>query len=239
VLFRSEAGWMEKAIEAMSDRVAVVCGARRERYPEATIYNRLCDIDWEGPAGEVGACGGDALLRVEALEEVDGYNPRLIAGEEPEMCFRMREAGWKVIRLDETMAWHDAAMTRFSQLWKRSVRAGYACIEGAVMHGSSRERYNVRGCVSVLVWAVALPVFAMLVTAALFPWGALVFAVYPLQWARIAVRESKKRPAKIAAMYAMQLMLDKFAYLCGMWTYVWRKAMRKPEAIIEYKGGVS
>ncbi len=47
-------GWLEKAeqkLEQNSD-LAVVCGRRRERYPDASIYNRLCDIEWNTPIGE-------------------------------------------------------------------------------------------------------------------------------------------------------------------------------------------
>ena len=35
--------------------VAVVCGRRRERLPEASVYNRLCDLEWDGPPGETEA----------------------------------------------------------------------------------------------------------------------------------------------------------------------------------------
>ena len=54
-------GWIGSALaqlEAQSD-VAVVCGRRRERFPEQSIYNRLCDMEWDTPIGEAKACGGD------------------------------------------------------------------------------------------------------------------------------------------------------------------------------------
>src|SRR5690348_9059746 len=57
--------WIAKARAAFNERpeVAAVCGRRRERYPEASIYNRLADMEWNGPIGEVEECGGDVLFR--------------------------------------------------------------------------------------------------------------------------------------------------------------------------------
>ncbi|MCE9606893.1 MAG: glycosyltransferase [Planctomycetia bacterium] len=120
-------GWLADAIAAFEGqpRWAVVCGRRRERRPEASVFNRLCDIEWDTPVGEASACGGDALMRVVAFVEVGGFDDSLIAGEEPEMCVRMRRHGWTIHRLAAEMTWHDAAMTRLGQWWKRTVRAGH------------------------------------------------------------------------------------------------------------------
>ncbi len=130
--------WSEAALCFLQQHeyVAVVCGRRRERFPERSIYNLLCDIEWNTPIGEAKACGGDAMMRVQAFSGVQGFRNNLIAGEEPELCVRLRQAGWKIWRLVEEMTLHDAAMNRFSQWWKRSVRAGYAFAEGAAIHGA-------------------------------------------------------------------------------------------------------
>src|SRR4051812_21398157 len=85
-------GWFEKARAFLEDHpeVAVVCGRRRERHPEHSVYNMLCDIEWDTPVGEAKACGGDALMRCDAFRQVNGYRPDLIAGEEPDLCVRLR-----------------------------------------------------------------------------------------------------------------------------------------------------
>src|SRR5262249_8757849 len=70
-------------------QVAVVWGNRRELYPEASLYIRVLDLDWVYPPGPSEFCGGDALIRRTVLQELGGYDERLIAGEEPEMCRRM------------------------------------------------------------------------------------------------------------------------------------------------------
>ncbi|MCC5870161.1 MAG: glycosyltransferase, partial [Gammaproteobacteria bacterium] len=138
-----DSSWLEPALAFLEahQEFAVVCGRRRERYPERSIYNLLCDFDWDGPCGEVAACGGDSLVRLPALQTVGGFRASLIAGEEPELCVRLRRAGWKIMRLDREMCLHDAAMYRFSQWWKRSSRAGHAYAEGAWLHGRPPERH--------------------------------------------------------------------------------------------------
>src|SRR5271165_3998817 len=70
-------GWLEEAhgVLAENPEIGVVCGRRRERFPESTVYNRLADLEWDTPLGEARACGGDAMMRVEAVRKVGGYNP--------------------------------------------------------------------------------------------------------------------------------------------------------------------
>ncbi|MGB0440619.1 MAG: glycosyltransferase family 2 protein, partial [Paracoccaceae bacterium] len=113
--------WITRAGAFLQDHpeVAVVCGRRRERFPEATVFNRLIDAEWDTPIGEAKACGGDALMRFDALRDAGGYDPGLIAGEEPELCVRLRAAGWKVWRLEAEMTLHDAAISRVGQWWSR------------------------------------------------------------------------------------------------------------------------
>ena len=179
-------GWIATAtafLEAHPD-VAVVCGRRRERHPEASLWNRLVDREWDTPVGEAKACGGDALMRTAALTQVGGFDARLIAGEEPELCVRLRRAGWRVWRLDAEMTLHDAAMTRAGQWWRRTARAGYAAAEGAAMHGRPPERHGVDKTRRALLWGLALPLAAVL-GALWTPWALLLLLAYPAQILRL------------------------------------------------------
>jgi cellulose synthase/poly-beta-1,6-N-acetylglucosamine synthase-like glycosyltransferase len=125
-----EGNFIADSIAELNDpNVAVVFGNRREINPKASIYNRVLDLDWNAPAGIVEFCGGDALMRREVLESVGGFDERLIAGEEPEMCRRIRALGFSILHVDRPMTGHDLAMTRFSQYWRRAVRTGYAYAE--------------------------------------------------------------------------------------------------------------
>lgn len=183
-------GWLAQALahlHAYPD-VAVVCGRRREERPGASIYNRLIDREWDTPVGEAHACGGDALMRRAALDAVGGYRAEMIAGEEPELCQRLRRAGWRIWRLDAEMTWHDAQITRFAQWWRRSLRAGHAFAEGAALHGRGPDRHWVAETRRALLWGAVLPAVILLL-ALLWPAAALVLALaYPLQLARLVRR---------------------------------------------------
>ncbi len=143
----------QRVLEERHD-VAAVAGRRRERHPEQTIYNRLADLEWDSPIGEAKYCGGDVLTRGDAFRQVGGYNPALIAGEEPDLCVRLRQHGWIILRIDAEMTLHDIAMTRFSQWWKRSERGGFAFAQGVAMHGRPPERHWVHELRSTILWGL-------------------------------------------------------------------------------------
>ena len=169
-------GWIATARSFLDahPKAAVACGRRRERFPQASVYNRLCDAEWDTPVGEAFACGGDALMRRESLDQIGGYNPTLIAGEEPEMCVRLRAKGWQIWRLEAEMALHDAAMTRFSQWWRRTRRGGHAAAEGMAMHGTGPERLGVAMVRRALIWGMALPGVTVLLAVLVGPWALLL-----------------------------------------------------------------
>lgn len=227
-------GWIEAGLArlAADERLAVVCGRRRERYPGASVFNRLCDWEWDTPTGPALACGGDAMMRVAALRDVGGYNGDLIAGEEPELCVRLRGEGWQIERLDAEMTWHDAAMTRFGQWWMRAKRAGHAFAEGAALHGAPPERHWVRETRRALLWGAVLP---LVILGALFlsPWGALVLALaYPAQVLRLVLRNGGGRPAWERAVFTV---LGKFAEAQGALGYYLSRLRGRKQGLVEYK----
>lgn len=227
-------GWIATAtafLEA-NPKAAVACGRRRERFPEASPYNRLCDREWNTPVGRARSCGGDALIRMKALDEVGGYDPRLIAGEEPEMCVRLRAKGWEIWRLDAEMTLHDAAITRFGQFWKRARRGGHAWAEGAAMHGAPPERHGVAESRRALLWGAVLPLAILAAAILLTPWALLLLLVYPAQMLRLARRDGGGRAALERAAL---LTAGKFAEALGVLEYRWRRFRGRPAGLIEYK----
>ena len=107
-------GWIDHASDFLASRpeVAAVAGRRRERSPDASVWNRLCDLEWDTPTGPASATGGDFVVRVSAFQEVGGFDESFVAGEEPELGLRLRRAGWEIERLDREMTLHDAAITK-------------------------------------------------------------------------------------------------------------------------------
>lgn len=227
-------GWIDAALGFIEQRegVAIVCGRRRERHPAASIYNQLFDLEWNTPIGETGACGGDAFVRVEAFEAVGGFSSRVMAGEEPELCVRLREAGWKIWRLDAEMTQHDAAMTRLGQWWTRAVRSGYGFAEVSRLHRRSPFRIWARAIPSAVFWGGVLPLL-IIVGGLIHPLLLCAVIVYPLEVFWIAVRRGVKSPG--VWTYAVLTMLDKFAQLQGIVKFYWRRSRGQTAPLIEYK----
>jgi GT2 family glycosyltransferase len=226
-------GFVEAALETMSafPRAAVVCGRRRERHRGASVYNALCDLEWDTPIGEADACGGDALLRVSAFREVGGYDARIIAGEEPELCLRLRRHGWSARRIDREMTLHDAAIKSFSAWWKRTVRAGHAYAELFVTH-----RHWAREVASILLYGFVIPAVALGLSPATLGASLVLFAAYV--WLYLRVRGHRLRRGDTrsdAALYARFCVIAKLPQLVGMVRYVTTRLMGGPPEIIEYK----
>ena len=229
------AGWIDKAVAFLEAHrnVAVVCGRRRERNPALSIYNMLCDIEWDTPVGEAKGCGGDALVRADAFEQVRGFRADVVAAEDTELCVRLRAAGWRIWRLDEEMTVHDAAITRFSQWWRRSVRAGYCFAQGAYLHGASRERHFVWESRRAWLWGIWLPVACLGAGLAFGPWGWAAWLIYPFQMLRLMLRDA--RPLRQRAPLAMFRVLAQFPEGVGQMTFLHDRLFGRQPAIIEYK----
>ncbi len=195
------AGWIETALRTLREdpRLAAVCGRRRERYPDASPYNRLCDREWNTPVGLASTCGGDFLIRAAAFGSVGGFNPGLIAGEEPDMCHRMRQLGWLIRRIDCEMTIHDAAMSDWRQWWQRNRRSGYATAEALTLRG--RRNFRMwRAVASNFFWAL--------------PPGWLL---WPLLWLQVRARGGP--------LFATAIMLGKLPHAQGQIDY-WRHRRR-------------
>ncbi|WP_317931351.1 glycosyltransferase family 2 protein [Halioxenophilus sp. WMMB6] len=238
-----DGGWLAAAAKFLSEtpRCAIVCGRRKEKFPEVSIYNKLCDIEWDTPIGKAMACGGDFLARVEAFAEVGGFDPSVIAGEEPEMCFRLRERGWEIWRIDQMMTMHDAQMTRFKQWWLRAKRCGHAYGQGHAMHGDSPEQYYKREVRSAIVWGLMVPLIllmAFLVWIAGAPAAILMLVFIPavlyLKVLKYAFN-SKALPLSTAMIFSFFIVLAKAPELIGIITYQLRARNNKAPSIIEYK----
>ncbi len=228
-------GWLAAASSFLNqhDDVAAVCGRRRERFPEKTIYNWLCDREWDGPTGEVRACGGDVMIRANAFQTAGGYRDDMIAGEDPELCVRLRATGRRIWRLDLDMTLHDAAMTRFGQWWKRILRSGYAFAHGAYLHGRSPERYCVWESRRAWIWGVWLPL-ACLTAGLLFgPWGWITWLIYPAQMIRQTARNSG--PLSQRATLAAYQVLGRFPEALGEIQFMRDRLMGLRSQLIEYK----
>ena len=229
------AGWTNAAasfLELNTD-VAAVCGMLREREPERSVYNWLCEQEWNGPIGEISACAGNVMQRASALKSVGGYREDVIAAEEDELCVRLRAANWKIWRLEREMATHDAAMTHFDQWWKRSMRAGYAFAQGADLHGGLPERHFVWESRRALIWGLCLPVACAVAALVFGPIALLATLIYPLQVLRLTRSRSGRIRDRLTIAFFQ--VLARFPEGLGQLRYRRDRFLKRGATIIEHK----
>ena len=223
-----DSGWIAAALAAFAahPQAVVVCGRRRERFPGASVYNRLADREWDTPIGRSAGCGGDALMRYALVMEVGGFREALIAGEEPELCLRLARAGGEIWRIAAEMTLHDAAMHRFGQWWQRTRRAGHAFAEGAALHADGPEGHWRVETKRALFWGALLPLGIMVAGLIWTPALALAL-VYPAQVIRLA------RPNGVD--WALFNVLGKFAEAQGILGFMLGRMTGQRRGLIEYK----
>jgi GT2 family glycosyltransferase len=235
-------GWLETASIVLEENAAigVVCGRRKERSPKSTVYNHLADLEWNSPVGETKACGGDAMMRVEAVLRVGGYNPEIIAAEDDEVCLRIRREGWKVARIDVEMTLHDMAMTSFHQWWRRSTRTGHAYAEGSAMYGRTSERHFVRQTLSAIFWGILIPLTAFIMAWPTRGISLALLSGYLLLYRRTRRYYAVQRgwPLEDARLYAFWIVLAKFPHGLGVIRYWLGRLSGKRSPVIDYRGTV-
>jgi cellulose synthase/poly-beta-1,6-N-acetylglucosamine synthase-like glycosyltransferase len=221
--------------------IAAVWGHRRESNPGDSLYNRVLDLDWIYPAGFTEFFGGDVLIRRSALAEVDGYNPELIAGEEPEMCRRLRGKGWKILHIDAPMTLHDLRMTHFSQYWRRATRCGHAYAQVSSLFRNSPDpfwtpearRNQKRGAMLLLLFAAALIGCAWLRN----PWPMLVPLLLIMAAGIRSAYKARQRSNSwlTLLLFGLHSHLQEIPIFFGQLRYRFAKARRRKMTLIEYK----
>ena len=233
-------GWLRiaSATLAHSPDYAAVIGHLTEANASATKFNRLCAMEWKSQPGDLSnysSLGGISMIRVGVFRQLCGFNQDVIAGEDSELGVRMSLAGYRISKLDHEMATHDANMTKFSQWWKRSIRAGHAIGQRAFLNGDSPVRDCVRERRSTLFWGLVLPLFILLVLPLNGMVSLLLLGGYVVLGIRVfSYRRHLGDSAADAYLYARYLVLAKLANGLGLIKFYWNKFCQRYE-IIEYK----
>jgi glycosyltransferase involved in cell wall biosynthesis len=232
-------GWLVAAAAAFTEDplVVAVCGALRERYPQKTVFNRICSVEWNWPAtGEVKAFGGNVMLRSALFAAVGGYNNAIIAAEDDELGVRLRQVGGKLIRLDRESMIHDADMTRLSQWWTRAKRCGYAYAAVSAVHGAAPERKFVRELRRTLLWGGLVPLVVLLAIVPTKGLSLLLLLRYPiaiLRTIQIALQRGFSWADSVA--WGISCGFSVFPELWGSAKYYRDRQSQQPPQIIEYR----
>lgn len=237
------AGFVRSALHALDDAsVCAAWGHRRESDPKQSVYTRVLDLDWLYPAGRTLYFGGDVLVRRQALADVQGFDPTLKAGEEPELCARLRARGWQIEHLDEPMTRHDLGVRSFRAYALRCYRSGIAYAEVADRMRQMGDRLWQREATRDLVHGALYALFPILAMLA-FAWdasaGLALLCTAALVILRSAWRCRWRAPGDVGLclQYAVHSHIQKLPAFAGQ--MAWRRARRQHRDIglVEYKDG--
>ena len=240
--------WLTFAVESLLSRPdhAIVTGWLHEKFPENSIYNRMGDLEWNSAgAGEVDTVGGIFMIRRRAFDSVGGFDPTVAAGEEPELCQRLIDRAWQIVRLNRDMAVHDLAMAKFGQWWRRMVRSGYGSMDVAHRFGVPTFRRNNWQVQIWSAWLVVLMAGGTVAGIAQFSSTSLlafllIFAAWPAQWLRVAVRTCRKgQTMRISVAYAFFIVIAFLPQIVGQITYFTDRLRNRSFRLIEYKSAAS
>ena len=233
-----EPSWLRRGVKLLRDTdAACVSGLRVEIDARKSLYMRVASLEWYAPPGPASYCGGDALFRRHALEAVGGFNESFIAGEEPELCYRLRRRGFAVWRSDEPMTQHDLDITRFMQYWRRAVRTGwaYAVVGATCRVGKERvwRGRNSSNVVEVSVWV------GVLAAAVILSEWRLLIGLAGLIAMRVIWIANHIRPRVAgwgsALLYGIHCQFMRLPALVGQLRGLWYLLRRRPARLIEYK----
>ena len=239
--------FVARALPVLDDpRLCAVWGHRRESAPQQSVLTRVLDLDWIYPVGRTLYFGGDVLVRRQALLDLGGFDPTLKAGEEPELCARLRARGWEIEHIDAPMTRHDLAVRTWRAYALRAYRSGIAYAEVADrmrrigdplwQHEAARDR---RHALALLALPPALTALAMLSRSPGLTGSALagVALLGLLLLARTVWRCRWKAPRSpgLLALYALHAHGQKIPALFGQWQW-WRARRRQVQiGLVDYK----
>ncbi len=222
-------------------RVAAVWGHRRELDTKSSIYNRVLDLDWISPPGVVDYCGGDVLIRRDVLEQVSGYDETLIAGEEPEMCRRIRARDFVILHADRAMTQHDLGIRTFRQYWKRATRTGYAYAEvsrrfqATSMPLWTRESLANRNRAVALSSLTGVALLTSVVALSFVPVSIMLGFLLMLSVRTAVKNEWKKSGFTTRLLYGAHSHFQQIPIYTGQLRFAWDKRMKRQRNLIEYK----
>lgn len=215
--------WIEVGTNFLEENheYAIVYGRISEKHRDFSVYNMLCDIEWKKIFGDITTCGGIFLVRKESFKQVGKFDNSVVAGEEPELCFRLIHSGWKIRHLDIPMATHDADISSFEQWWKRMIRSGLAYAQGYALHGKGKKRFRFRECVRPWVYIIFLLIIIVIELNYSSHVILLLLLAIPLQMIRIAhIVRHKVKSYHEALIYAFFNIIGKPAEIIGQLRFI-------------------
>ena len=228
-----EPDWLQSGFNYLhhNSDVAIVEGMLREKDKNSSIYKRFFALEWLHPKGFIAGCGGNFMIRKEALIEIHGFNEEIIGGEDSELCFRLRNQGWQIFNLGIPMGIHDSGISSLLPLMKRMRRAGYCFQQISCLHEDQSERLFYKENISNWIYGGLIPLLICFLAVTKGPWSFLLLAVYPFLFLKIYLHLSKEWSFSDRVIYSVFCVLSKFPGFLGACDYLTHCAIKGPSPV--------
>ena len=224
-------GWFRRAYAALDDTNVAICGHRREKYPQKNAYHRFTEMEWHYEKGPCRYFGGEVLIRRSVLETTGGFDDNLVAGEDPELSYRIRKNGGQILRIDAPMSTHDINMNTFRQYLKRAYRSGYAYAEIALRFIRNPEKLWFKESIRILIKAL-LPICLVIagILSGNIGWGILLgFLVLARPLLNLGnLKRNSRQPWRYVLLYAGHTAMVVYPQFWGMVRYFWGRITGRP-----------
>lgn len=223
--------WLQTALPYLHDTVAAVTGRIIERHPEKNIFHIIGNMEWSISAGSrgheflEGPCavfGGIVLAFKDAIIQAGAYDESLVAGEDPDISYRVRKNGWTIYRIPSDMVDHDLNMNTFGQYWKRAFRSGHAYAEIGLRYRKEKEKFFMRQliriCLGATVPAILFVLSILLRRMSLGAVLSLMIACRP--FSKIFKFRASIGSLKKAALYCAHLSFVVYPQFIGVLRYL-------------------
>lgn len=222
--------WLESAYSYISrnDTIACVFGTLVESNPESNIYTKVCSFDWYISPGEYRLCGGNAFWRKRVLDTANYFDETLSAGEEPDLCYRIRQTGSQIICIDAPMVKHDLEMNTFQEYWNRGVTNGKAYVAIGLRYRHHEEKLwfkeMLRNFLEPLIWS-----FLFIATSYFYSfWYALILicSIWLTRAIRISLLNKKRIPKLIdGILYGFHIQFMRLASFWGQLKFCYQQIL--------------
>jgi GT2 family glycosyltransferase len=217
--------WLEKADKIMRERpdVAVLDGILKEKNSSISLFKHLSALEWECPPGHISFTGGNCMMRVKVFLECQGFNEKIQAAEDTELCCRIRQKGGIILHSHELMGIHDSRIFNFKQFCNRCAIKGYSCQQISSMYVNQPEKLLLRENLSNWFYGGIIPISSLVLSPLTSGLSLLLFLIYPVLFVRIYVGARKNWKPWSSFAYASSCIIGKFPSFFGACKYLFSK----------------
>jgi GT2 family glycosyltransferase len=218
-------GWLPIAQALMQEKqdVAIVAGELKEKNHSQSIYKELSALEWQRDPGITLSCGGNLMIRTDVFSKLGGFNPMIIGGEDTELCYRVRQQGWKIFHSAAPMGIHDTKIYGIKDFWKRCARTGYGYQQISSLYAHAHEKLFLRENISNWIYGGIIPIAALGLAFVTSGWSLILFLIYPILIVRIYFSLKNRWGPSLAFAYAVACTIGKFPGFYGACKYLFKK----------------